>query len=281
MSDLNVKLAEDLHRAIEMGIDVVPVVTNLKQATLSGLLEYACIYWSNSRAIPELPSPVMTSRLGTGLIGIESELGFRPSSRMKRSATRIDPLPIEFVTVRTEDDFENREWECFEIRFCRSAESVGFSRTIALGLQGALREMAENAVIHSESPLPAIIAYRAVQGMAQFCVVDVGIGVLASLRKCADFHDIERHNEAIRMALRDGVSRFGRNTRGLGFHAVFKALLANWGYLRFRSGEGCITMDGSGLDADHGEATFPPYLPGFQVTVCCRVAGMATGTPTA
>jgi hypothetical protein len=278
MSDLNVKLAEDLQRAIEMGIDVVPVVANLKQATLSGLLEYACIYWSSSRVIPGLPAPVTTSRLGTALIGVESELGLRPSSRIKRSATRIDPLPVEFTTVRTEEDFEKREWECFEIRFCRSAEGVGFSRSIALGLQGALREMAENAVLHSESPLPAVVAYRVVQGMAQFCVVDVGIGVLASLRKCPDFNDIERHSLAIRMALRDGVSRFGRNTRGLGFHAVFKALLANWGYLRFRSGEGCITMDGSGLDADHGEATFPPCLPGFQVTVCCRVNGAALST---
>jgi hypothetical protein len=280
MALLNVQLAEDLHHAIGMGMDVLPTIATLQGATLPGLIEYACIYWSDRKPVPPMSDAITGSSLGRGLAGVESDLGIGPPTR-RRSVSRIDPQPVEFCTVRSEEDFSEPQWECFEIRFCRSAESVGFQRKMALGLQGALREMAENAVIHSEAPLPAVVAYRVVQGMAQFCVADVGIGVLSSLRKCPEFNDINRHSTAIRMALRDGVSRFGLNTRGLGFHAVFKALLASWGHLRFRSGEGCITMDGSGLDADHGEATFPPYLSGFQVSVCCRVNGTALTAPPA
>ena len=62
------------------------------------------------------------------------------------------------------------------------------------------------------------------------------------------------------------------NGGGFGFHQVFKSLAAQWGQLRFRSGEGCIRMDGTGLDADRGEERDLPYLGGFQVAVCCRAA---------
>jgi hypothetical protein len=44
MGILNVKLAEDLQYAMEMGKDVIPTVAQLERATLPGLLEYACIY---------------------------------------------------------------------------------------------------------------------------------------------------------------------------------------------------------------------------------------------
>jgi hypothetical protein len=31
-------------------------------------------------------------------------------------------------------------------------------------------------------------------------------------------------------------------------------------------------MDGNSLDADVGSEDFVPFRPGFQVTVCCRMA---------
>jgi hypothetical protein len=102
--------------------------------------------------------------------------------------------------------------------------------------------------------------------------VDVGRGVLTSLRSNPAYQHLQADKDAIREALHDGVSRYGPNRGGLGFRQVFKALLDQWGYLRFRSGNGSITMDGSDLDADKGEARYPPSLPGFQVTVCCRTS---------
>jgi hypothetical protein len=59
---------------------------------------------------------------------------------------------------------------------------------------------------------------------------------------------------------------------GFGFRRVFKGLAAMWGTLRFRSGEGCVTMDGTDCDADRGEEVFVVNRPGFQVTICCRLS---------
>ena len=45
------------------------------------------------------------------------------------------------------------------------------------------------------------------------------------------------------------MSRYGPDQGGSGFNNVFKALAAISGTLRFRSGEGCVTMDGTGFEA--------------------------------
>jgi hypothetical protein len=169
---------------------------------------------------------------------------------------------------------EDEELEQFEIRFDRSAQCVGFTDKTAHALHAALHEMAENAVIHAEAPTGILLGYQVAAGVALFSVADVGIGVLASLRSHPAYQHLELHKDAIRAALHDGTTRFGPNTRGLGFRHVFKALAAQWGHLRFRSGNGCITLNGEGLDADQGEESFPPFLPGFHVTICCR-----TGEP--
>jgi hypothetical protein len=124
-----------------------------------------------------------------------------------------------------------------------------------------------------------LVGYAVEESMAVFSVADVGIGILTSLRSHPAYERIHLHKDAIRAALHDGTSRFGPNTRGLGFRQIFKALAAQWGYLRFRSGNGCVTLNGQALDADQGEETFPPDLPGFQVTVCCRT--VAPSDPTA
>jgi hypothetical protein len=165
---------------------------------------------------------------------------------------------------------EGQPWQLFAIRFARSAESSGFSKKMALGLMGSLYEMTRNAMEHANAPTAALVGFQATQNAALFCVVDVGIGVLASLKSCTAYQHLSLHVDAIRMALREGVSRHGQNQGGLGFREVFKSLASFWGHLRFRSGEGGITMLGNGCGPDVGEVSYPPPLPGFQVTVCCR-----------
>jgi hypothetical protein len=135
---------------------------------------------------------------------------------------------------------------------------------------GSLYEMTRNAMEHANAPTAALVGFQATQNAALFCVVDVGIGVLASLKSCTAYQHLSLHVDAIRMALREGVSRHGQNQGGLGFREVFKSLASFWGHLRFRSGEGGITMLGNGCGPDVGEVSYPPPLPGFQVTVCCR-----------
>jgi hypothetical protein len=272
VSILNVKFVEEIQDAIRRGIPVEAPVASLKSATLPALVEYGCLRWAANGAVPPLPSAIVESVLGQSLMQVRCELGFRSTGPPKPRFQRIDTQSSEFHVIEGKAGIEDAEWEQFEIRFDRSAQSVGFSAKTAHALQGALHEMTDNAVIHAQAPVGILVGYAVEENMATFSVADVGIGVLATLRSHPAYGHLQLHKDAIRMALHDGTSRFGPNTRGLGFRQIFKALAAQWGHLRFRSGNGCVTLNGHGLDADKGEETFPPDLPGFQVTVCCRTS---------
>ncbi|MBI3468897.1 MAG: hypothetical protein HY000_38320 [Planctomycetes bacterium] len=274
MKRLTVKLVEEIQEATRLGIPVEAAVASLQSATLPGLVEYGCLRWGSNGAVPLLPKPIVESALGQALMQVRCDLGFRSTGPPKPRLQRIDTQAVEFYVIDGRSG-EDEEWAQFETRFDRSAQEVGFSPKSAHALQGALHEMADNAVIHAEAPVGILVGYSVEEYMAMFSVADVGIGVLASLRSHPAYGHLQLHKDAIRAALHDGTSRFGPNTRGLGFRQIFKALAAQWGHLRFRSGNGCVTLNGHGLDADQGQETFPPSLPGFQITVCCRTAALA------
>jgi hypothetical protein len=273
-----VKLVEEIQDAIRRGIPVEASVASLKRATLPALVEYGCLRWAANGPVPPLPSAIVESVLGQSLLEVRCELGLRSTGPPKPRLRRIDTQAVEFHVIEGKAGIEDDEWKQFETRFDRSAQSVGFAAKTAHALQGALHEMTDNAVIHAQAPVGILVGYAVEQNTAMFSVADVGVGVLASLRSHSAYSHLQLHNAAIQTALQDGASRFGPNTRGLGFRQIFKALAAQWGYLRFRSGNGCLTLNGSGLDADKGDAAFPPALPGFQVTVCCRTAAPADST---
>jgi hypothetical protein len=273
---LTVSLVEELHWSVLQGKDISGIVSGLVGATLPGLLEFGCLRWSQrDGSVPGLPERVAASDLGRALAAVPSPLGFRSNGAQPRPVRRLDPRPAEFRVLRGEDDVLGDGWDHFAGRFEVSARGAGFSAAAAARLQLALYAMAENAVIHAEAPA-ILVGYEASPGTALFGVADVGIGVLVSLHKNPAFAHLRLHNEAIRTALRDGAtSRLPEEGGGgFGFRDVFAALADQWGSLRFRSGEGCVTMDGTALDANYGAVSHPPPLPGFQVMVCSR-----TGSP--
>ncbi len=277
---LTVEVVEELHRAIQKGRPVASFVSGLRNSTLPALLEYGCLRWSvGGENVPQLPDSISQSELGRALQLVPSPLGFGTNGAPRNPLNRIDVQSVEFIAVSREEELDNQPWELFTIRFARSAQSAGFSKTVALGLVGALCEMTRNAMEHANAPTAALVGYQATQNAALFCVVDVGIGVLASLKSCRDYQNLSLHVDALRTALRDGTSRHGQNRGGLGFREVFKSLASFWGHLRFRSGEGGIAMIGNGCGPDLGEVSYPPHLPGFQVTVCCRRQAPAATEP--
>jgi hypothetical protein len=90
-----------------------------------------------------------------------------------------------------------------------------------------------------------LAAYRATARRLEFVVSDGGIGVLASLRSCADYTQLADHAEALKLMLMDGVSRYGKGTsHGTGFRPLFTGLANLSGELRFRSGDQALTIDG-------------------------------------
>jgi anti-sigma regulatory factor (Ser/Thr protein kinase) len=276
---LTVGLVEEIHRAVLRDVAVGAVVEQLKGASLPGLLEYQCLRWAfRDGSVPSLPPCVQASALGKALLATPCDLGLRQKGSTGRRLGRLDPQDVELHVVGREGDLAREEWDHFTTRFDASARSVGFNGEIAAGLQGALVEMAENVVIHAQAQTAALVGYQVSPGVALFCVVDVGIGILASLQSRRAYRRLKLHSEAIRMALQDGVTRLDpeEGGGGFGFRQVFRALAAHWGTLRFRSGEGCVTMQGTDCDANRGDVSHPPPLPGFQLTVCCRTASPRT-----
>jgi anti-sigma regulatory factor (Ser/Thr protein kinase) len=279
MRDLTVQLVEELQNLLPDYERINEFVSQLQSATLPGIMEFGCFRWANGGHISPLPAAIAESPIGLALREIRSGLGVRSSGPPKSPMRRLNGQPVEFHVVECEQDIDQEEWGLFLLRFERSAKDNGFPAKVASRLHAALHEMAENAVIHANASMGALVGYEVTDGVAQFCVADVGIGVLESLRTCSDYTNLSLHNEAIKMALRDGISRYGQGRGGFGFRQVFKALAEQWGYLRFRSGEGCITMDGRDLDSDTGIESYPPPMPGFQLSVCCQTSESKTKTP--
>lgn len=266
---LTCDLVEDLQQAAEAGRPIAQFVNSVQNATLPGLLEYGCARWHND-SLPSLPASVTDSPLGRALQEVRSELGLRMDGEQKRPPLTITPESQEFFVLEGDDPTTDQVWGEFLVRFRQSAKTVGFTHRKAEGIAAALGEMADNATLHAQSQTGAVVGYQVIDGAAVCCVADVGIGVLASLRENETYRNLRTHAEALRTALQDGATRYTSGEGGFGFRRVFKALAAMWGTLRFRSGQGCLTMDGSDFDADRGNEAFVLDRPGFQVTICCR-----------
>jgi anti-sigma regulatory factor (Ser/Thr protein kinase) len=272
-------IVEQLQQAAEVGKPVSSFVESLKRATLPGLLEYGCARWHN-KSLPALPPSITQSMIGQALSEVKSELGLRFDGPQKSAPRTMVAFSFEFIVLHGEEAPVHQDWREFLIRFRQSAKSVGFSMDQAKGLAASLGEMADNASYHANAPNGVLIGYQTIRGAVVCCVVDVGDGVLKSLKTHPAYQNLEHHNEAIRVALHKGESRYGpKSGGGLGFYRVFKSLAAMWGTLRFRSGEGCVTMDGRGIDADNGEDSYVFFRPGFQVTICCRTSGTEDTIP--
>jgi len=268
---LTAGVCDELQQAIERGRDVGRFVCEFSSATLPGLIEYGCAR-RQFPELPVLPESIVESELGLANAKVLSELGLRSTGAQGRPSRSLTAQGVEFFVLEGDQPTLSRDWSEYRLRFEQSAKASGFPLKTATALAAAFGEMADNAVYHSESTVGILVGYQALQGTSLFCIADVGIGVLESLRSNPEYHHLNDHREAIRLALKPGVSRHGRGHGGSGFAQVFKSLAKHWGTLRFRSGKGCVTMDGRDCNADVGVKSEAPFRPGFQVSVCCRTA---------
>jgi hypothetical protein len=116
----------------------------------------------------------------------------------------------------------------------QAAAMAGFPTRIAQQLAAAIGEFHSNVYEHSGAPHTGLMAFRAGVTNFEFVVADRGIGVLSSLKSCAEFDRLNDHGEALKLALREGVSRHGSNIgHGFGFRPIFVGLANIRGYLRF------------------------------------------------
>lgn len=188
----------------------------------------------------------------------------------RRYSLALQPKSVE-IRVISLGEFERSEpeWIAFQQRFKKACEAAGFSTRIAAGITGAFGEMVDNALIHSQDCSP-IVGYQWRDGLATYCVADSGIGVLSSLKECPEFCSLDNYGDALRSAVQDGISRFGRQRgRGLGFKQVLKSLAGLSGNLRFRSGDFSLELEGQNLTYLTAKLSQRAPLQGFVASVTC------------
>lgn len=161
-------------------------------------------------------------------------------------------------------------WTGFGLAAQQAAAAAGFPRAIAAQLAAALGELHSNIYEHAEAPDTGIIAFRASADRFEFVAADRGIGILKSLHNAAAYAALADHGEALRLALTDGISRFGPDAgRGHGFRPLFIGLANLNGMLRFRSGDHALLIDGRHPSLMTARTAQKPAIPGFFVSVSC------------
>jgi hypothetical protein len=167
------------------------------------------------------------------------------------------------------------QWSLWASRAEQAAVASGFPKLVAAGIIGAMGELLDNVLRHSQKPDTGLAAYAATPGAFEIVVADSGVGVLASLRECPDYSDLHDAGAALKVAVADGNSRFGRASgNGFGMGQMFRALANHDGQLRFRSDDHALAVRGHSPSLQgHVELGHKARLTGLTISVLCRAPG--------
>jgi hypothetical protein len=174
--------------------------------------------------------------------------------------------------LRPGPDGDNRLTD-FLMSAQRAARNVARLPSTTSGqLAAAMEELENNIHEHSNAAETGLLAFRASSCVFEFVATDMGIGILQSLRKCSSHTELTDHGKALEAALTDGTSRHGTNSqRGHGFRPIFLGLVNLRGYLRFRSGDHALTMNGSSPTLATAQLAQKPIIDGFFASVRCQI----------
>lgn len=144
-----------------------------------------------------------------------------------------------------------------------------FPHKLSASLTGGVFEIVDNVWRHSNSQAPSLLAYQVGNRAFSFCVIDMGIGVLASLKRNREFSYLTTSIEALEEAVKPNVSGLP-NGSGLGFDKLVRALSDLWGRTRLRSGQGVLLFNRE-TENHTKNRYFLPHLDGLQVSGVCRM----------
>src|SRR5262249_20215941 len=128
---------------------------------------------------------------------------------------------LGFIRTSWDPSGDTPAWDTFRYLMQRAATAAGFPGRTPAKLVGAIGELESNLHEHSGAAHAGVIAFQAMSEGFEFVVADRGMGVLQSLKSCAEYADLRDGGKALSLALTDGVSRFGKTSgRGLGFRQI-------------------------------------------------------------
>jgi hypothetical protein len=192
----------------------------------------------------------------------------------QRRVNWVCPVTRQVGVFRTASRLpdDDAPWMGFCLAAQKAAVANGFPKQTAAQFAAALGELHSNIYEHSGAPRTGIIAFKGSPGHFDFVIADWGIGVLESLRRCDAYAALGDHREALKLALTNGVSRFGEGSgRGYGFHDLFTGLANLNGALRFRSGNAALTVEGRNPGSIPRTLEEKIPIKGFFASVACTV----------
>jgi hypothetical protein len=230
--------------------------------TLSAAVELLCI----EHHLRQSPESRVPTNLGDCPLWKALKRLHWPSSDAPLSF-RADALEIMILPMNSAD----WRWSVFLHNLQRALKEHGFPGRLSGFLTGAMGEVVDNVWEHSETSLPGIAGYEVARRRLDFAVADLGVGVLASLRKNPSFRFLDSSMEALQRAILNGVSRFPDQSRGYGFSRLLQTVAELWGFARLRSGQAALMFDHR-TDARRRTHKYLPNLPGLQISVSCGLS---------
>jgi hypothetical protein len=184
-------------------------------------------------------------------------------------------IVIRVVSHRAAFDDE-LEYSEFQQAFVRRLKSCGFNAGFATALSSLMAEIVENVPDHSAPEgvemSPALIGYHTQPGVVDLSVMDLGRGVLASLRENPKWAWLSNSREAIMATLEKGATRLTFHATGGGFRQAIKSVVDRNGLMRVASGDGAAIV----IAVRQGRQVtgeLAPWLPGMRVTLSFSLLG--------
>jgi hypothetical protein len=165
-----------------------------------------------------------------------------------------------------------KSWTSFKVEAHKAALTAGFSAQTVHRLVGAMGEIVDNVLEHSQAAPTGFIVFTGRPGSFEFTVADAGVGTLVSLQTNSEYAHLRDEGDALQCALANGESRFGKAAkRGTGFSQLFKSLVSLNASLRFRSGDHGLSMHGTSPTLVNAHVAKKPRASGFMTSVRCTM----------
>jgi anti-sigma regulatory factor (Ser/Thr protein kinase) len=269
---IDARNATALRHSILTGRELPATIATSARFTLSGLFEAVATVSANRE------NAAIAMILPTWLATDCFEKAWRAWSRgnVQEQADIHGVRRWEFHAMQTREDQTGTEFQLFQERLVRSLKAAGVTRDLAYAYAGALAEMSDNVVQHSEdegkASFSGLAGYHVEAGYFAFSVVDVGRGILSSLRSSSKWSKLETPEQALRAAVCDSATRRPQQKIGDGFREVFRSMADRNCHLRFRSDNSVL------LFSDAGDSRIANYLAcspiqGFHVSCVSSLDG--------
>jgi anti-sigma regulatory factor (Ser/Thr protein kinase) len=208
---------------------------------------------------------------------VEEVMIYPPTNPLTSRYFRRSDFVKLFVHAEVAEDFERKKPKGFRpcAHFTTDEEGTAVARDLGTallervpqdriaraGIVTALSELTENVFYHADTPLGgyAAAAYSKRKRVIEIGIVDLGIGMRASLSKNPELPETPDDVEAVRQAMRPTISSTPERNSGFGLAFTQGLLLANGGQMRVRSGHGAATI-GPGVEYPRREHNLPGTL---------------------